>query len=286
MNRKKPVLIIVFCMLSILLLPCTGSFAEESVQPHVFDYEGYLSESEASKLEEKLADTSKDADCQIIVITSNSLDGKDATTYLEDFFDSGFDQKTIQEDSVLLVFGKNSSGRFVEIQGYGICEYYMNNDRIENTLDEIIPYLKEEEYYDAFVQFSKEVKYYMGLDHGVSFDPTKPHGETATASSKKPFYYTVWFQLLISCGIGAVAVLCMAHTSGGTMTAGGKDYFDSSHSGVTARRDDYIRTTITKMKKPDPPTTTSSHSGYRGRSSGGGGVSRGGHSHSGGGRSF
>ena len=124
--------------------------AEESVQSHVFDYEGYLSDSEASKLEEKLADysndsncqiiviTSKvvstssysgmtwikiifsacchsatrsmshtknnknDSNCQIIVITSNNLDGKNATTYLEDFFDNGFDLKTIQKDAVLL----------------------------------------------------------------------------------------------------------------------------------------------------------------------------------------
>lgn len=258
--------------------------AEEFVQSHVFDYEGYLSDSEASKLEEKLADYSNDSNCQIIIITSNNLDGKNATTYLEDFFDNGFDLKTIQKDAVLLVFGKNASGRFLEIQGYGLCEYYMNNDRIENTLDEIIPYFKKEAYYDAFIKFAKEVKYYMGLEHGVSFDPQKPHGETATASSIRPFYYTVWFQLLVSVIIGGIVVFSMAHTSGGTMTAGGKDYLDPSHSGITARRDDYIRTTVTKVKKPDPPK--SSGGGYSGRSSGGGGVSSGGHSHSGGGRSF
>lgn len=291
MKFKKHFWAVLLCLFSILMLfPEQISFAkaEDSERSHVYDYEGYLSDSEVTKLEKKLVGYSEDAGCQIIVITSNQLDGKDAKTFLEDFFDAGRNNGTILADASLLVFGKNSSGRFAEIQGYGLCEYYLNNDRIEYTLDEVIPYLIDEEYYDAFIKFAKEVEYYMHMDRGVSFDPTKPHGETATASSahsQKPFYYRVWFQLLVSVAIGAIVVACMAYTSGGTMSAGGNTYYDSKHSGVTAHKDVYIRTSVTKIKKPEEPKSGGG-GGYSGRSSGGGGVSSGGNSHSGGGRSF
>ena len=72
------------------------------------------------------------------------------------------------------------------------------------------------------------------------------------------------------------------------MTAGSRDYLDRSKSGLIGRRDQYIRSTVTRVRKPTQNHTSSgSRGGSRGGfSSGGfrGGRSSGGRSHSSGGR--
>lgn len=261
--------------------------ADTKVQ-YIFDNAGYLTDSEFSKLEKKLEEVSEDTKSQVVIVTTATLNNKTEKKYLEDFFDSGYENGSLQADTVLLLFGIDEQGRFIAIQGYGICEYYINNDRIQNIMDEVKPYLIDEKYYKAFAKYASEVDYYMHLEHGVSFDPSKPHGDTATAPSarnQKPIYYRWWFQLLVALGIGGISVACMAYSSGGRTTTNASTYFDPAHSGVTAHRDNYIRTSITKVHKPKE-SSNHSGSGYQGRGSGGGGVSSGGHSHSGGSSRF
>ena len=93
-----------------------------------------------------------------------------------------------------------------------------------------------------------------------------------------PIYLRAWVQLIAALIIGGIAVSVMAVKSGGVMTVNADTYLDSRYSGIRARRDDYIRTSVTKRKKPKPSEG--------GGSSGGGQVSSGGHSHSSRGRSF
>jgi uncharacterized protein len=88
---------------------------------------------------------------------------------------------------------------------------------------------------------------------------------------------SLWFQLLVSLTIGGIVVGVMAFNSGGRMTTVSNTYMDQNHSGLIGRRDDYLRTTVTKVRKP-----TNNNQGNGGFNAGGfrGGTSSGGHSHS------
>ena len=84
-----------------------------------------------------------------------------------------------------------------------------------------------------------------------------------------------WFQIIASLTIAGIAVSVMAYNSGGRITVNEGTYRDFSNSRVIERNDNYIRTSVTKRRKPSDDNQNSGGSG------GGGGVSSGGHSHSG-----
>lgn len=290
--KSLPFLLLLCVPLFLFLLSSTRAQALPKDQK-VYDNDGLFTEEEVTKLEDVCNKYGEDGKVDIVIITENGLEGKTRTQYLEDFYDAhgfGYDQKF--GNAVLLLINMDPSDRGVEIQGYGDAEYYVNNDRIEYMLDDITPKLSDEDYYDAMVLYAKEAAYYMNEKKGVDTSPatgTKGsgnyYGESSYAGPSNYYgrggniFFNTWFQLALALLIGAIAVGVMAFQSGGRITVNNRTYLDEEHSRVVARRDDYIRTTVTRVKKPE-------NNNGGGRSSGGGGISAGGNSHSGGGRSF
>ncbi|WFR56938.1 TPM domain-containing protein [Anaerocolumna sp. AGMB13025] len=277
----------------------------------VYDNYGLFSSEEVADLEDICSKYGDEGKIDIVMITDDFSD-KSRQEYLEDFYDEhgfGFDKEF--GDTAMILINMNQDDRGVEIQGYGNAEYYLNNDRIEHMLDDVVALLKDGSYYDAMDEFAKQAAYYMNQDKGVNTSPatgaddsgesgyTGPgnnyggsgsnnYGESGYAGPSDYYgekddniFYNTFFQVAIAVIIGAVAVGIMAANSGGRVTVSNRTYLDEGHSGIVATRDDYIRTTTTRVKKP-----TNDNNNGGGRSSGGGGISSGGHSHSGGGRSF
>ncbi|MDF2872796.1 MAG: hypothetical protein K0R05_4371 [Anaerocolumna sp.] len=272
----------------------------ESQKQYLFDNYGLFSKEELDSLKAACIEYSEEAKADIVMITTSTLDGKTPKNYMEDFYDEmGFGYDKEYGDTVMLLVNMEEDNRWVEIQGYGKAEYYVNNDRIEYMLDDISEILKNGDYKDAFIEFAKQAAYYMNESKGVKETPasgnTDYSGSTGSGNygesgyngpsdyygekEENPLYNTV-IQLIIALIIGGISVGVMAANSGGRMTAQGRTYLDEGRSGLLDHRDDYLRTTTTRVKKPTDNNNSS------GRSSGGGGVSSGGHSHSGGGRSF
>lgn len=278
--------------------PATESEAgaeTETQKQYVYDTYGLFSDKELDSLTAACIEYSEEAKADIIMIATATLDGKTPKQYMMDFYDEmGFGYNEELGDTVMLLVNMEEDNRWVEIQGYGKAEYYVNNDRIEYMLDDITKILKEGNYKDAFVEFAKQSAYYMNESKGVKETPASGSANSGSGNygesgyngpsdyygeeKANPLYNTV-VQLVIAFIIGAISVGVMAASSGGRMTAKGNTYLDEGRSGVLDSRDDYMRTTTTRVKKP-------SNNDGGGRSSGGGGVSSGGHSHSGGGRSF
>ena len=287
---------ILFCLLFVcfMLAPMTElhALAASLTQEYVYDSDNLLTEDEIADLKELCKTKGAEAGVDIILLTKRLSSYDAEKTYMEDFYDEYYAAGILNEHTAMLLV--NMELRDVYIQGYGNCEFYLNNDRIEYILDDIIPYLSDADYYRAMEVFIDEVVYYMGQDKGVSFEyeEGQDYGETWGGPSD---YYEVSYTpaeairnvpfgliALISLAIGGISLAVMASGSGGKVTTNNRSYMDTSHSGLTAKRDDYIRTSVTKRRKPQE--NTSSHSGPR--SSGGGGISSGGHSHSGGHRGF
>ncbi len=289
------VFILIACTAVFLKAPQAAAAKEENTKQYVYDNYGLLTEAEVTDLTDSCIEYSDKAKADIIKVTDD-LAGKDPKTYLEDFYDEkAFGYEKEFGSAVIMLVNMEEGNRSVTIQGYGKSEYYVNNDRTEYMLDDIQPLLKDGEYKKAFIQFAKESAYYMNEEKGVketpaSSDPNSGnyYGESSYdgpsnyygQKEKNPLYNT-FVQLGIALAIGAVTVGIMAANSGGRMTTSGRDYMDGSTSGITANRDEYLRTTTTRVKKPTPQTNDGGP-----RSSGGGGISSGGHSHSGGSRGF
>lgn len=291
--------------LFLLLFTLIAAFGNRTVlaaseDRKVFDYYGLFSEKEVNKLEELNKKYSEEGKVDIVVITTDDLSGRSRQEYLEDCYDEyGFGYEKEFGTAVLLLLNMDPGDRGIEIQGYGDAKHYIHNDSIEHILDDVFPLLKDEEYYKAMEAYMKQVVYYMNEEKGVNTSPVvgekgsgNYYGE-ASVDGPSNYYEekeenilnNVLAQLGISVVIGVIGVGIMAYHSSGRVTVTSRTYLDEQNSRVIASRDDYIRTTTTRVRKPSNDNNNSGGGGGI-RSSGGGGVSSGGHSHSGGGRSF
>lgn len=250
-------LLIILCT----LLPSKVNATETKV--NVNDTAKLLNESQVENLNALLNDYSKKYNIDIVVLTIDGLDGKSDQKYLEDYVDSVLDAGIYSENITILQFDIDS--RYCTIQAYGSCESVINDDNIEYILDVVAPQISDHNYYEAFRDFAKGVDHYY---NNPSFE-----------FRHEPIYFKTWFHIVVSLIIGGLVVWGMAYHSQGRNTVNNHTYLDEKHSGVVARRDVYLRTSVTKVKKP----TENNNSGG-GRSSGGGGFSSGGRSHSGGSR--
>jgi uncharacterized protein len=240
-------MITAICFLSLFLIASPSkSSAAESIQ-HIYDEAGLLSTDEINELEQMCTNYGEDAGFTIIIMTHNDPNSKDGEIYIEDFYD-----KMVYGDSVILLV--DLFHRDVILEGYGLAEKNLNSKRGDVIIEKITPYLSEEEYASAFELYIKRSAAYMKDDY------TGPESILSNAL----------FQLLSSLILGGIIVGIMVYNSGGKMTAGGNNYIDGGHSGLIGRRDDYIRTTVTRVRKP----TQNSGGGFKG------GISGGGHSHS------
>lgn len=296
-----PALILAAAIAVFSAIPVASVYAKQAeAGRHIYDDAGLLSEVELEILEEKCISYGENANVEIIILTHNDPNANYAEVYVEDF-----ENQLPAGDRVYLLI--DMYNRDVFIEGYGKAEIYINSKRIDNILDEIGPDLTDGYYYDACLTFIEMAASYMKDDSELNYDhnynippqssrPNKPYYDETWPSDKYThgtsrtvmILSNVWVQLLISLIIGATVVGIMAYNSGGKMTAGSSNYLDHSRSGLIGRRDDYIRTTVTKVRRPKNDSKTSSSHSRGGFNSSGfrGGVSSGGRSHSSGGRKF
>ncbi len=263
--------------------------------PHVYDDAGLLSTSEITDLEEMCIEYGKESGIEIMILTHNDSNAKYAEQYLEDFNDTLPD-----DDRVLMLIDLHNRDVFIE--GYGLAETYIHSKRIDAILDEIVDPLSNGDYYNAMETYIKRSAAYMKDDSELNWDHDYSVGAPQSDNPDGKYYDETWpyeneeaqdddlftkwwFQLIVSLVIGGVVVGIMAHSSGGTMTADSHTYLDQRNSGLIGRRDIYLHTKVTRVRKPKENNSSGSRSGFN---SGGfrGGVSSGGRSHSSGGRKF
>lgn len=274
----------------------------------VYDKAGLLSSDEIEKLEALSREEGEASGLEIIILTHNDKKSTYPEKYIEDFED----QLPIG-DRVYFLYDVYRGEIFME--GYGLAETYIHSKRIDTIFDNVEDDLRDGKYYRAFKTYITLSAAYMEDDSELNFDHDyiydKPQDDfdpnneysydeydydqyyskeelrNRDGSKKDNILLNFWVQLLISLLIGGLVVGVLAYQSGGKMTASGKDYLDSNSPGLIGKSDIYIRSTVTKRRRP----TESSSSGGSGRSRGGyssggfrGGRSSGGRSHSSGGR--
>lgn len=278
-------------LLPTIFLPSLVSYASPT-QVKVYDYAFLFTEEEVGMLEEVSKAQGEEGQIDIVFITTNGLEEKTTKEYLEDFYDEyGFGYEEEYGTTALILLNMDPNNRAVEIQGYGMAEYYLHNDRIEHILDDIVPTLSNGDYFLAMEEFSKQVAYYMNEEKGVNTNPIYKDETSGNYYGEGGYdgpsdYYgetsifdNIPFRIILSLIIGGLIVGIMAYHSSGKVTTSNRTYLDQSNSRVVSHHDHYIRTKTSRVRKPKQNSSG-------GRSSGGGGMSSGGRSHSGGGRSF
>ena len=284
-SQKHRISLFVLCMIlftfSISLFSSETAMAAADID-HVQDLADILTDDEEESLRQECISVGDFNAIDIFILTTDSVP-ENRKVYIENFYDTHDD---ILTDAVLLLVNMDPDKRGVEMQGYGQCEFSISDDRIESILDNIVPYLSDGDYFGAFSAYISEVDHYMSIEATSDYVHTEADNEYYEENYNEevvtPLDYII-FNLFVSIVVGAIAVLVIVLINAlarGSMTANRNTYMDTSNSRILGHWDRYIRTTTTRRPKPKD-NDGGGHSSHIG-----GGVSSGGHSHSGGGRSF
>lgn len=274
-----------YLILLILMLILVHSFANKATaseinaeDKRIYDEAGILSSYEIEELETTSHDYGDTAGIEIFVLTHNNKNATYPEKYIEDFED-----QLPVADRVYFLYDVYRGEIFME--SYGLAETYIHSKRIDIMFDNVVDYIKSGYYYDAFKTYITMSADYMADDSELNYDYDY-QGHYRKEDLKNNILLNFWFQLFVALAIGGIVVGSLAYHSSGRMTAGSSDYLDRSRGGLIGRRDQYLRSSVVRWRKPQQNTSSSSGGSRGGFNSGGfrGGTSSGGRSHSSGGR--
>lgn len=134
-------------MIAIILLLCMSisipTFATPPI-PRLVDQANLLSASEETELLQKLDTISTEQGMDVVVVTTDSLDGKTPADYADDFYDdNGY-----SEDGILLLVSMEDRDWWITTSGYGITAF--TDVGLEYVGEQFLPSLSNGQYAEAF----------------------------------------------------------------------------------------------------------------------------------------
>ena len=166
----------------------------ERQKPLLVDDADILSDSEESELLEKLTNISQDIDCEIAIVTVNSLEGKTAEAFADDYYDYNGYGAGAGDDGAILVLAMDN--RKYAVSTYGYAHKALTDAGLKNIRDNFLPEFKKGDYYEGFNIFADmSSEYIKSARNGHIMDVND-------FKVKKPF--PLVSNIFISLGIGFV----------------------------------------------------------------------------------
>lgn len=242
------ILVFIFTVLSI-------EVSAETDKQRIYDDANILTDEEIVQLENIAKKYSEKKDTDFIIMTKDGSDGKDIEDVMDDFYDEealGFDKPY----GNTAMIGIDMKERDVVLMGFKKAETSLDPNRLEQIREKITPDLSDENYVNAFESFVKLSSKYMSYKPGVN--PENP-------------LFNTWVQLAVAVGIGFIVVWGMARNVEPKVSTTAATYRDTERTKLLHKRDRYIRTTVTKRRKPkqNKSSGSSGGGGSYGRTSGG-----------------
>lgn len=275
-------------LLALALTLSLGLFAGGALaavtQTRVFDRADLFTAAQEEEIANAIADFQKATNMDFVVVTSNEAHGDASQQEIADsFYDKGGFGMDTEHSGMLYYIDMYARQEYVSTTGVMID--IMTNERISQALDASNPLLRKGLYADAaLAQIAKATQFVKaGIPEGqYRYDIVT--GQQLTARHKA----LTSTEALVGAGacllIGLIfvgAVSARYKLKGSTYRY---DYAANAEMDITESRDDFIRTTVSRVPKAPPPGKSGGFGGGGGGSGvhiGGGGVS-----HGGGGRGF
>ncbi len=252
---SKAVVSVSICLCLLLTVGLLTVGASDEHPPRLVDNAGLLTQSEADSLRATLDSYSEELSFDIVVVTTNTLDGKTPQDYADDYYDyNGYGYGEGKDGALFLRYiNGNEKEVWISTAGEGI--YAISDDDINCIFDEMEEDIGKGRYADAFQTFADYV-----------------HTDVKSFRSYNP----IW--ILIGLGIGLFAGFAVT----GKMKASLKSVRQQRYAGnyvkdgslnITEARDIFLYKTVTRVAKPKESSGSSTHYSSSGSSHGGGGRS-------------
>lgn len=247
---------IIACVLVLLLL-AVPVFAQNY---HIHDDSGLLQDHDVAKLEQVYADFAQTYGFTPALVTTDSFGGLTA----EDFAGQYYDIMAYPDDGILLLVSLEEEQWYILTNGE--CYRRISDRDVDQIGETLVPMLREEQYYAAFLQFP-ELAGEVFLANEAAEDTVQP--DVAPAIPKKTYGKTIAISMSVGLLIGLVTVGIMAFqmkTVRSQSTA--SDYVCSGSFQLVNSRDIFLYSHVHRTPKPK---SNSSGGGRSGGSRGGSG---------------
>ena len=148
--------IFLFLVLVVLAFPLA---AEDLSLPRIIDKVNVLSSEEKAELEKQIISIRNKYAFDLVILTVYDMETKNIQDYADDYYDySGYGIGP-GADGALLVH--DLYNREIHISGSGKGTKVFNSGRTDNTIDRMIPSLKADQYFDAYLAFLERAEYHL-----------------------------------------------------------------------------------------------------------------------------
>lgn len=261
--------------LCVLLLCLQVTVFVNAEQPYFIDDAQLLNDEEAAKLEDLLAAASEKLDIDIVVHTTDSLGGKTAMAYTDDYYDyHGYG-----DDGVILMVSMTERQWWISTAGR--CIALIDSDLLGS---QFAPLLSIGQYYNAFTSFLDGCEMAMEAENNPQMpDSWYPDTEIQDVYPSEPAkpQPMVPLGVCIVAGVvvGLIAVLVMkGQLKSVRSQSGAGNYIRTGSLRITQQSDMFLYQNTTRRAKPQNNNNSGSRSGGRsfhvgssGRRHGGGG---------------
>lgn len=259
---KKIIPIIVTALF--LLFPfCTVQAAEES---RLVDLADLLSEEEESRILQKLNEISERQKIDLVIVTTDSLEGKYARDFADDYYDYHGYGMGEDKDGVLLLVAMESRDWWISTTGFGSTAF---TDRgIQYISEQFLPDLSEGEYEKAFTLYAQWCDRFLTQAYsGEAYDVGN--------MPKEGFSFGMWIGISILVGVAAafISVSVMKNGMKSVQSVqGARNYVRGDGLKLDMAKDRFLYVHTSREKLPEPSQGGSStHRSSSGTTHGGGG---------------
>lgn len=253
---KKKIFLFVF-MIMMLVLPVNASHAP------IVDEAGYLNDSEKEELSQKLDEISKAYDFDVSVVIEEYQSYDSAMESADNFYDNNGYGVGEDNDGLMLYLSKEPREYHFVTCGYGLTAF--NGYGLTYLEDEVVPYLQNNEYYEAINAFADAAD--ALLEMAVTGEPYG-YGEDTKDLRTGIVITAIAIPLIVAIAMTASKSKKMNNVGKQTRA---KNYIKDGSMNVDMSRDIYMYSTVSKVQKvkydseSDGAHTTSSGSVHGGR---------------------
>ncbi|MBR6596033.1 MAG: TPM domain-containing protein [Oscillospiraceae bacterium] len=241
-----------YLLMMVLILSLTvPAFAANANGPRVVDNADLLSSDEEAALEREISNLQSELSLDIVIVTTYGTGGKSVQAYADDYYDNNGYGYGPDNSGILLLLDMDAREWYMSTCGEAI-QIFSDHD-LEDLGDEIVDYLSDGDYYEAFDRWLGELPSYV-----------RDYREGDSIFSNLPL------ALVIGLIVAAITVLVMRSSMNtAKLQKGAVNYMAEDSFHLRQRSDVFLYSRVTRVPRPKNNGGSSTH-----RSSGG--VSHGG----------
>ena len=240
---------------------------------HIVDYAGLLDAADAENLEEKLREISERQQFDVVIVTTDDLQGKSAEAYADDYYDYNGYGYGANHDGCLLLFDMSNRSMHLSTTGFG--EKALTDAGIDYINDEIYTYARKDNWKGAFNSYADNVdKFVTQAKEGTPYDVGNLPRAKKTAGQ---IIKGIAISLLIGLVVGFIIMKKIKgdYEKAVRSKASASDYLVNGSLQLTGAYENFMYNNVTQRRIETESSSggSSTHTGSSGTSHGGGGRS-------------